>query len=493
MNKKQIIKSIELQGLEGKIVTIESNYRKGFNQFRLIGLVNKAITEAKERVTIALSKLRFGYPYGSYIVNLLPSSINKSGAYYDLAIAISILINTKIKVHKEFLIEHSIFVGELALTGEIRTPDSIWAIIRASRKLGIKRIYTGLVNNQIIDIKKLGIEIIEYHNLNELVNHIETGVLPVKKTKKNSNISINNRTLNDETYDYIKSILSCPSFSEVLAICAIGRHNLLVDGPPGVGKTSFLQKLNLLLPNFNEYEILDALAINSIAQLFRYSDKKQLVRPKLAKPSYTISASALLGGGNPIRPGLVTKYTNGVLFLDEISEFKQSTIDLLRDPLETNVVRIERVKQVATFPVKIQLIIARNPCPCGFFETEEHEKCICNFSQIKKYRAKISGAILDRIDIKYKLEKSSWDRNLNKPIKDKDVYDYWKRLVNAQNYSGKIIWSNKLQELQHKILFNQKLSYRSAIKIRNIAESIAKLNGTNQITEEIYFKAVNLN
>ncbi len=388
-------------GIKGTIVTVESDVERGIHSFAVVGLPDKAVEESKNRVTSALrnSNLlpdKFGTK--KITIALAPAELKKEGAYHDVAIALSLLVG------EEFLQpipDDSVFIGELSLDGSVRPLKGVLPIALSCAKRGIKTLYVpseNTVEASLVD----AIEIIGFNSLSELVEHLDHKkpfVLPVAKEVQPS-VS--------QLYDIsFEDIQGQESVKRALLIAAAGNHNVILYGPPGTGKTLLAKAFATLLPPLSKEAALEVIGIHSIVGSRQVSEGISFV-PPFRSPHHTSSYVALIGGGANPRPGEVTLAHKGVLFLDEFPEFEKRVIEALRQPLEDGIVTVSRARGTMQFPSRFSLIAAMNPCPCGYKGSGVKE-CVCGAHDILRYERKLSGPLLDRIDIMIAVPHVSYD------------------------------------------------------------------------------------
>ncbi|MEG1412740.1 MAG: YifB family Mg chelatase-like AAA ATPase [Acidaminococcaceae bacterium] len=378
-------------GVNGEQIIVEVDIANGLPAFEIVGLPDTAIKESRERVRAALKNSGFRFPTTRITVNLAPADLKKDGSGLDVPIAIGILCSSGQLAAEE--IEERIFVGELALDGGIRGVTGVLPMIIEAKALGKKEIYIPTGNAAEGELVT-GIDVYTPADLGQLVQHLSgrqrLPLLP-KRT-----LQLDGRTTSDLDFADVQGQVVA---KRALEIAAAGGHNVLMVGAPGAGKTMLARRLPSILPPMTEEEALEVTKIYSIAGLLPRQQGLVLERP-FRSPHHTISPIALIGGGSIPKPGEVTLSHNGVLFLDELPEFSRTTLEVLRQPLEDGVVTISRVQASLSFPASFILVSAENPCPCGFFGSHDgvHE-CTCRASDILRYHKKISGPLLDRIDI----------------------------------------------------------------------------------------------
>lgn len=386
------ITSCAVIGVDGWIVGVEVDIARGLPVFSTVGLPDVTVKESKDRVKSAITNCGYKFPAKRITVNLAPADIRKEGAGFDLPIAIGILEATEAftrKVTGEYCV-----IGELSLDGSIRKVKGILSIITAAKEQGCKGI------------------LIPSENLNEarlLIDDIE--IIPVKRLQEAVEFFAGESWIHPGDLFPDSSILENADepkfdFSEIkgqqhakrgLEIAAAGGHNVLLVGPPGAGKTMLARHFPSILPKMNRNELLETTKIHSVSSKVANASKYFSNRP-FRSPHHTISDAGLIGGGNIPQPGEVSLAHNGVLFLDELPEFKKSVLEVLRQPIEDGEVTIARANMTLTFPARFTLIAAMNPCPCGFLG-DSRNSCNCSENDIRRYTSKISGPLMDRIDM----------------------------------------------------------------------------------------------
>lgn len=382
-----LVKSFAISGIEAYTVDIEVKTIEGQPMTSIIGLGDKAVQEAADRITSAIDELGFVFPKKKVIISLAPSYQKKSGSHFDLAMAIGLMMNEEYLVSKVNMRDLGM-IGELALDGHLRSCRGILPMIIAAQKDGCRRVIVPAQNVHEAQLVK-GIEVMGFIHIQDVIRYLEGK--PV------------NNTFTQEQYDEAQ-LDEDLDFSDVrgqdgvvdgVVLAAAGGHNVLMIGAPGCGKTMIAQRIPTILPDLSVEECLELTKIYSISGLLPNGHGLMNRRPFRA-PHHNASLNALIGGGANAMPGEVSLAHNGILFLDELAEFSKRTLDALRQPIEDKKVSISRVNGTHTFPANFMFVTAMNPCPCGYFSSP---KCRCTDYEILKYRGRISGPIMDRIDI----------------------------------------------------------------------------------------------
>jgi magnesium chelatase family protein len=493
-------------GVVSEIIEVEVDLKKGLPHQSIVGLPDPAVREAKERVNSAIRNSGYNFPIGRLTINLAPADIKKEGSIFDLAIAVGILtVSEQIKTIEN--LDASIIVGELSLDGLIRPIRGLLAILERAKNIGVKNIILPLGNYQeALLISDLNIYPVQY--LQDAVKIISG----CKHDTKEIFIGERNKeNMNEQSGDYDID------FSEVkgqnyairaVEVAVSGGHNLLLIGSPGSGKTMIATRIPTIIPALSENESIETSKIYSVAG-FLPAHKGLIRKRPFRAPHHTASEISIIGGGkNPI-PGEITLAHNGILFLDEFTEFKSSIIQSLRQPIENGVITIARADSRITFPALFMLVASMNPCPCGYLFDPERV-CQCTFSQISKYYLKISGPVLDRIDIQIEV----------KPLKANDIVEYSstepsanirERVMKAREIQAErftkhgitlnammttelikkfCVLDNRMQQLLYDAINKYKLSVRSSYKVLKVARTIADLDERNHITTDDILEAL---
>ena len=496
-----IVKSMALHGLEGYLINVQIDISSGLPYWQIVGLPDATVKESKERVRTAIKNSGFEFPSRKIIINLAPANTKKEGSILDLPIAVGILIATEKVFCKN--IEEYAFIGELSLDGKLNKINGILPMCIEAVNLGIKNIIVAKENAKEASIVKQ-LNIIPVETLGQVINYL------------NGEINIGNEEIDidklfNETNKYstdFSEVKGQENIKRALEIAAAGGHNCILIGSPGSGKTMLARRLPTILPDLTFKEALEVTKIHSIAGILKNDTPIITTRPFRA-PHHTISAISLVGGGKTPKPGEISLAHFGVLFLDELTEFNKSTLEVLRGPLEDREITISRVNASLTYPCNFVLIASMNPCPCGYFGSKDKE-CICSPQAISRYIGKISGPLLDRIDIhieveavKYKKLEQKEQIESSSSIKERVNKA---RQIQLNRYKEANIFSNseltpKLLEKYCKLdsksnlllenVFNKlKLSARAYGRIIKVARTIADLDNKENIEEKHIAEAI---
>lgn len=497
-----VMKSIGLRGMTGYIVHVEVKAINGLGSFTIVGLPDLSVKESKQRVMATLFSLKNSNLHEKKIfVNLSPSEQKKNGPFFDLAMAIGIVIELGLYPINPPV--DTAYLGALSLDGTIQPIEGILPALLAAKQLGIKKIICPS-HPSLAGFELNGVEIIFVSSFEETIQILSGEKIDHRPILPLSNNNEGLLTENRQQLDF-SSIIGHANTKRALEIAAAGGHNVLMFGPPGCGKSLLAENFSTILPPLTPEQRLEVL---SLYQLAAVSAKPASTTPPFRQPHHSSSAVSLIGGGSNPKPGEISLAHNGVLFLDEMAEFTKKALDMLRQPLESGKITISRALSTVSYPARFILIAALNPCPCGY-RNSINRFCLCTPKQILAYRRKISGPILDRLDIFLQMKSVDLDKERIKTqetsnsikqrvikARERQFKRYGHHALNSYITSERLLETSPISKKQEidlqKFAMDHHLSTRAQLKILRVARTISDLANENNISSQSIQEAIQL-
>ena len=494
------VQSYALSGLEGVCVMVEADVSRGVPSYEMVGLPDAAVKESKERVRSAVKNSALDFPAHKITINLAPANVKKEGTSFDLPVAISLLLGYGTL---EADVEGIVFLGELALNGELRAVSGVLPALISARDKGFKTFIIPADNAREASFIQ-GVTVYAANNLREVVNHL-SGLFPLKPVPSGS---FAQTTQGKKTSYDLAFVKGQEIAKRALEVAVAGGHNILFVGPPGSGKTMLARSIPSMLPDMSFDEALEITKIHSVAGTL--GEAGIVTERPFRSPHHTATTVSLCGGGNKtVHPGEISLAHGGVLFLDELPEYKRSALEALRQPLEDGVITISRSGGTVTYPASFMLCASMNPCPCGNYGSKKR-RCMCTPKDIQRYRARISGPLLDRIDIQVEVDGVEYDALVSEAQEESSAEVKMRadsaRRVQRTRFEGTMVQTNaemgekemkmycrldkECEQVLREAFESLHLSARARSRILKVARTIADLALSEDILPEHLYEAI---
>ena len=499
------IKSISLIGLEGNLIEVQTDISNGIPEFEIVGLPDTSVRESKKRIKSAIKNSKIEFPSKKILINLAPANIKKEGSSFDLPIAVGILMSIGILSNLNYCeIVNTVFIGELSLDGRINRTNGVFAMCEEAKELGIKRVIIPKANSNEVSVIK-GLDIIPVITLSDVIKYLNKKICIEKEQERNVDF------IKEYNMDFT-DIKGQENVKRALEVASAGGHNVLMVGSPGSGKTALAKRILTILPDLTLEEAIETTKIHSVsANLTR--EGLILSRP-FRMPHHTAPIKSIIGGGKVPTPGEVSLAHNGILFFDELTEYNRTVLEALREPLEEKEITINRLSGNYKYPCNFMFVASMNPCPCGYYGDEEKE-CKCTTMEIHRYLNKISGPLLDRIDIQIEVKITKIEK-LNSTFKEESSQKIKQRVnmarkIQNERYKNLGIKSNSelttrligefcnidddADILLQKAFKMLKLSVRGYERVLKVARTIADLDNekiinVKHIAEAVQYRSI---